>query len=119
MNVFETVAWGGPTLQLLGLGALAALFMASVLLNVWLLRRIRVLDARQTALMQRIKERTDRRDLASVAVTAVVLTRKDKQADQQDIEDQVEGLLQDWARIEELAEEISRRIDEGVPIGNR
>lgn len=119
MSIFETVAWGAPTLQLLGLGALAALFVASVLLNVWLLRRIRGLDARQRDLMQRIRERTDRRDLATVAVAAVVLTREGQQVGRQDIEDRVESLLQHWTRIEEMADEISRKLEEVVSTDSR
>jgi hypothetical protein len=119
LNIFETVALEAPTFQLIALGALAALFVASFLLNIWFLRRMRVLDARQTRLMQRIKERTDRRDLAAVAVAAVVLMREVKQAERQDIEGQIEGLVQHWAGIEEMADEISRKLDEVVSMGGR
>lgn len=119
MNIFETVALEAPTFQLIALGALAAILAASFLLNIWLLRRMRALDSRQIHLMQRIKERTDRRDLAAIAVAAVVLMREVKQADRQDIEGQIEGLLQHWTGIEEMAEEISRKLDEVVSMGNR
>ncbi|MBK1668970.1 hypothetical protein CKO28_13105 [Rhodovibrio sodomensis] len=98
---------------------MAALFAASVVLNVWLLHRIRCLDARQKDLMQRIRERTDRRDLATVAVAAVMLTREGQQVGRRDIEEHVEGLLQHWTRIEEMADEISRKLDETVSTGSR
>lgn len=112
-------ALDASTVRILGIGVLSALLLMSVALNVWTLRRIRSLEARQRDIIQRAARRSGQRDLATAAVAAALLTVQGQEVHLRDIEAEVESLLENWDRIEDMADEVSRKLDEAVKTGDR
>ena len=118
MNLIETFALDASTVRIIGIGVLSALLLMSVSLNVWTLRRIRSLESRQRDIIQRAGRRSGQRDLATAAVAAAVLTSQGQNVQWRDVEAEVDSLLENWDRIEDMADEVSRKLDEAVKTGD-
>lgn len=116
MDTLRTFALDAEYVRLIAGGTVLALLLASVSVNLWILQRLHGLDARQRDIAKRLGQRTDRRDLATVAVAAAVLTEQGKEINREDVEAQVDSLLQNWARIEDTVDEVSRKLEDIVPV---
>lgn len=96
------------------IGAVAAALVLSALvaLNVWTIVRVGRIEQGQRDLAQRLAGRADRRDLATSAVAAALLTSYGQEIRRQDIQAEVEAILQSWDNIEDMAEDACKKIEE-------